>query len=48
MAETVQELVHRKDDKFTDEQLNNALEILEARKAQHERKVYVEFPDVPK
>ena len=45
-AETVQEIVHReKDDKLTDEQLNEALAILEARKAQHERKVFVEFPN---
>ena len=48
-AETVQEIVHReKDDKLTDKQLNEALAILEARKAQHDRNVFVEFPDAPK
>jgi hypothetical protein len=49
MAETVSEIVHReKGEELTDEQLNEALAILEARKAQHERKVFVEFPNASK
>jgi hypothetical protein len=46
MAETVSELVHReKGEALTDEQLNKVLEILEARKAKHDRRITTEFPN---